>query len=110
MSELLDDIISEMISLHRDVESKELVKKFAYDIHQLLEVSNVFYRIMYNPDSEKNKNAATHEHPLNTIIIKYPNRIIQISQELFEESIYEIKLRHNSEMSAANLLGQAENA
>ena len=97
-----------MISLHRDAESKLLMKKFAYEIHQLLEVSNVFYRIMNDP-SEKIKNPQTHEHPLNIIIIKYPNTVIQVAQTIFDENIYELQLLHNNKMSAANLIQKTEN-
>ena len=40
-----------MVGLCRDAESLETMKKYAYDIHQLIEISNVFYRITFNPDN-----------------------------------------------------------
>ena len=62
------------------------MKKFAYEIHQLLEVSNVFYRIMYDPSSSSAKmkeNIDAHNNPLSIILIKYPAKIVEVAQQIF---------------------------
>ena len=62
------------------------MKKFAYEIHQLLEVSNVFYRIMYDPNNSSAKmkeNIDAHNNPLSIILIKYPAKIVEVAQQIF---------------------------
>ena len=71
------------------------MKKYAYEIHQLIEISNVLYRITYDPDNSKGKNIVDKSnHPLHVIIAKYPNKLTDIALNIFSESIEELKITH----------------
>ena len=87
------EVIKEIIGLNRDHENQETMKKFGYLIHELLEMSNVFYRIMYKPEGSINS-AIAQEHPLNVIIVRYPTKLTEIAQDLFKEDINKIKVKH----------------
>ena len=72
------------------------MKKFAYEIHQLLEISNVFYRIMYDPSNPKVKeNTDAHKNPLSIILVKYPAKIVEVAQQIFEDDIHDLKVKYN---------------
>ena len=68
-----------------------MMKKFAFEIRQILEISNVFYRIMYNPQDTKNALLAV-SNPLGVILVKYPNKVQEIGQRIFNRSLKELKI------------------
>ena len=73
------------------------MKKFAYDIHQLFEVSNVFYRIMFDPNNTAiRENTDAHKNPLSIILVKYPAKIVEVAQQIFILDIHNLKLKYNS--------------
>lgn len=81
-----------MVGLCQKVEFVETMKKYAYEIHQLIEISNVFYQITYSTDRDKIMKKA--DHPLNVIMVRYPHKLLQIAQNIFSESLKSLKITH----------------
>ena len=86
------------MGIHHEITSPVVMmamKKYAFEIHHLLDVSNVFYRIMYNPLGQP----LAQRHPLNVIIIQYPVKLVEVSQSIFNEDISTLKLNFFNHIS-----------
>lgn len=88
----LEKRIGNIVGLAKDPIEEDLFKRFCFNVHEWLEISSVFYRIVYE-DLGGDKAVLASDHPLNIIIVKFPLQIIDLSQKIFTNPIINLKLK-----------------
>lgn len=96
MTDDIKDILLNILSLKHDRNTRDKISEYVYRMISIMEISNVFYRIVYEKDNKTSFTKA--DHPLNFIVSKYPTKLTTLSQRLFDKSIEELKLENVNEI------------
>lgn len=105
----LEKRIGNIVGLAKNADELKLFKRFCFNVHEWLEISNVFYRIVYEDGSDKQKAVLANDHPLNIIIVKFPLKLVELSQTIFLDSIDNLKLKSVNKINLASSLDKETN-